>query len=75
MPTVLVETRSPTQSERRDEEAEIVFIRRSTQTGRTFTILACRSLESFEQWGAPREVLSENVKVVEEWRKNATKRK
>jgi hypothetical protein len=60
-------TRKPTADEK-SKSAEIVFIYEDTN-GNEITIKACKVYESWEQWGAPLKVLSENVKRVETWRK------
>ena len=48
-------------------QAEVEFVRRDEQ-GREYIIYACRCYESWEQWGAPTKILSENVEAVEIWR-------
>jgi len=66
MKTKLIERRKPTPAER-SKGAEVVFIRED-ESGRKATIYACRCYESWEQWGAHREVLCDNVPAVEAWR-------
>ena len=68
MSTELVRRRLPIQAER-NLGSEIVFIRKDN-FGKYYKVLARRSHESWEQWGAPTEVLSDNVPDVEKWRKN-----
>lgn len=47
------------------KEAEFV---REDEKGRRVAIQACRIHESWEQWGAPKSILSDNVQDVEDWR-------
>lgn len=63
--TELQEVRKPNRDEKK-RGAEIVFVR--TDGKRKYTILACECYESWEQWGAPTEVLWDNVDTVENWR-------
>jgi hypothetical protein len=67
MTTTLAGLRKPTPKERKDRGAEIVFNREDEQ-GREYTIYAAKCYESWEQWGASTEVLSDNVPAVERWR-------
>ena len=64
--TRLISTRKPTPAEKK-RGAEVAF-ERADEEGREFTILACRCYESWEQWGAAKEILSDNVDAVEHWR-------
>ena len=64
--TRLVCTRKPSVAESK-RGAEVVFERKDS-SGREHVILACKCYESWEQWGAVREVLSDNVGAVERWR-------
>lgn len=63
----LTDTRKPTPKEKKDG-AEIVFERE--KDGKEYTILAAKSYESWEQWGAPKDILADNVNTVEKWRKS-----
>lgn len=65
MTTKLIAIRQPTPAEKK-RGAEIVFERKDGRT--VHTILACKCYESWEQWGATRDVLSDNVGAVERWR-------
>lgn len=67
--TTLVAVRKPTADEER-RGAEIVFERLEERDSRkaTHVILACTVYESWEQWGAIRDVLCDNVPAVEAWR-------
>ena len=65
MTTTLQAIRRPTRAEQK-RGAEIVFERKEGR--RLHAVLACKCYESWEQWGAPREVLSDNVDAVERWR-------
>ena len=67
----LIATENPT-AEEKERGAEIIFVRKSPD-GTADRILACRCYESWEQWGAHREILSDNCKDVEAWRRNLTK--
>lgn len=42
---------------------------REDEKGRRITIYACRCHESWEQWGAHTDALSDNVPAVEAWRR------
>lgn len=64
--TRLVAVRKPTAAEAK-RGAEVAFDREDDD-GREITILACKCYESWEQWGAPTEILSDNVDAVERWR-------
>jgi len=66
METKLIGIRKPTNAEKKNG-AEVVFTRQTSD--REFTIYACKSYESWEQWGAPIEVLGDNVDDVEKWRR------
>lgn len=66
MKTILVAVRRPDEAEAKCG-AEIIFERRDSL--RSHTILAAKCYESWEQWGAYSEVLSENVRAVEAWRR------
>lgn len=68
MKTIFVGTATPT-AEQAAKGAEIVFIRRNNSTGQTVEIMGATCHESWEQWGQPSEILSENVEDIEKWRK------
>jgi len=59
--------RKPTPAESK-RGADVVF-ERSDSDGRKHTILACECYESWEQWGVPSEILSDNVGDVGAWRR------
>jgi len=65
--TVLTSQRRPTAGERA-RGAEVVFERENTN-GHIFSILGCRSYESWEQWGAPQAVLVDNCSTMDRWRR------
>ncbi len=65
--TRLTGMREATDSERKEHGAEVVFTRKGN--GETYTIYGCCCYESWEQWGAPREVLGDNVDTIEAWRR------
>jgi hypothetical protein len=64
----LIAIRRPTRAETR-AGAEIAFVRR--YRGRRETILAAVCYESWQQWNAPRDCLTQNVNLVERWRGGA----
>lgn len=67
--TRLAAIRRPTPAEVK-RGADVVFEREDMQyPGHTHAILACRCYESWEQWGAASEILSDNVDAVERWRR------
>lgn len=66
MTTKLSTVRPPSRDERK-RGADVVFERK--EGARRYTIYACRCYESWEQWGAPDEVLADNVRAVELWRR------
>lgn len=74
METTLIRRRKPTPKERRENQAEVVF-EREDERGRHFTIYGATCYESWEQWGAPTEVLGDNVDEIEQWRKNVSTEK
>lgn len=70
MRTVCVAVRLPNRRERRDFGASVVFERRSPgRGGERFTIYAAPCYESWQQWGAPKDVLWDNVPAVNAWRR------
>lgn len=62
--TTLQRVRKPTPAEAK-RGADVVFERSGGHV-----ILACRCYEAWEQWGAPQDVLCDNVDAVEQWRRN-----
>lgn len=68
MSSKLIETRKPTPKERKEHGAEIIFVRKD-ETGEEHTIYGARCYESWEQWGARREILGDNVDTIEAWRR------
>lgn len=68
MATKLIDRREPTEDERK-RGAEVVFVRYDPNYKSKHTILATRVYESWEQWGATREVLGDNVDDVDAWRR------
>jgi hypothetical protein len=60
--------RQATNSERKTNNAEVVFSYEDQSTGETVKVYAAKCYESWEQWGAPTELLSRNVDRVEKWR-------
>lgn len=62
----LIQVRLPTKSEK-SAGAEVVFIRQ--KEGMSWTIYGQKVHESWEQWGAPNNVLIDNVPTMEAWRK------
>ncbi len=69
MATKLIEIRKPTKEEK---NAEIVFIRKD-KSNKIHTIYGCKCYESWEQWGASKEILGDNVDDIEKWRRNDTR--
>ena len=67
MKTKFIEQRQPTNEERK-RGAQVVFVREEIASGKKINVLAAKCYESWEQWGAQREVLSENCSTVEAWR-------
>jgi len=65
--TVLLKQRKPTIAERKGG-AEIVFVRIGVETKAKYNISACVLYESWEQWGEPVGILSDNVEDVQVWR-------
>lgn len=66
MTSQLIAVRKPTAQDNQPN-AEIVF-EREDKHGFNQQIFACKSHESWEQWGATAELLSDNVEAVEMWR-------
>jgi len=65
--TRLTQIREATAAEKKDHGAEVVFTRKEGVC--EFTIFGCQSYESWEQWGAPKDVLGDNVDDIEKWRR------
>lgn len=59
--------RKPTREEK-SKGAEIVFLHED-QAGNIITVYGCKVYESWEQWGAPLQVLQDNTENIEAWRK------
>ena len=66
----LLGTRKPTKKEAK-AGAEIVFIREDKHgsISDTVEIMGATCHESWEQWGAPTDYLSDNVDDIEAWRR------
>ncbi|MBB5048541.1 LmbE family N-acetylglucosaminyl deacetylase [Rhodopseudomonas rhenobacensis] len=64
--SALIAIRRPSLREARDG-AEIVFVRLHDR--QRVKIFAATCYESWQQWGAPRTLLSQNVELVELWRR------
>lgn len=69
MKTILIEQREPTLKEMEENDAEVVFIRED-RLGKQYTIYGAVCYESWEQWGASSDILSDNVQTIEEWRED-----
>lgn len=69
MKTQFINSRQPFAHEK-EKGADVVFIRQDLRTGQYLEIFACVCYESWEQWGQPADILSENVENVEQWREN-----
>ena len=67
MKTILIQQREPTLKEMEENDAEVVFIRED-RLGKQYTIYGAVCYESWEQWGASADILSDNVETIEEWR-------
>ena len=67
MNTKFLGSRKPTKEEQK-KGAEVVFLREDTN-GKIIEVYGSKCYESFEQWGAPLEVLQDNCKNIEAWRR------
>lgn len=67
MATKLTGIRKATKAEHKQRGAEVVFTREDSQ-GREYTIYGRKCYESWEQWGVPAYVLSDNCDAIERWR-------
>lgn len=67
MTTKLIETERLDYPAR--DDCKVKFTREDDKEKR-YTIHACTCYESWQQWGAPKEVLGDNVDDVEEWRRS-----
>lgn len=67
MKTKFLGLRKPTKEEK-NKGAEVVFLRKDFN-GNVISVYGAKCYESFEQWGAPVEVLSDNCINIESWRK------
>jgi hypothetical protein len=65
--TKLIKITTPNSDEIKNG-AEVAFIRKDN-FGRFHRVLGCKCYESWEQWGADREILSDNVRTIEIWRR------
>ena len=63
--------RNATNQERKTKGAEVVFTYEDESSGQIIKVYGCKCYESWEQWGAPLEVLQRNVNRIEAWRTNA----
>lgn len=52
----------------KENGTDVVFMRED-EHGNILEIHACKCYESWMQWGQDRDVLSDNVKNVEQWRR------
>lgn len=66
MTTKLIMQREPTEQERKENKAEVVFVR--DDHGHEVRIFAHVVYEGWEQWGARADVLNDNIPDVERWR-------
>lgn len=53
----------------RSEGVDVVF-KRIDRFDNVYTIYGCECYESWQQWGASKDVLSDNVDDIEAWRKS-----
>lgn len=68
--TRLVQVREATMYEQKNEMAEVVFVRVANGGKQcTHTIYGCQCFGSWLQWGAPENVLGDNVDDIEAWRR------
>lgn len=67
--TTLTQIREATLQEQKNEAAEVVFTRVDHKWGKMYTIYGGECHESWMQWGAPNEVLGDNIDDIEKWRK------
>ena len=67
MKTKFLGLRKPTKEEK-SKGTEIVFLRED-KAGNVIPVYGCKVYESWEQWGAPFEVLQDNTQDIETWRK------
>ena len=65
--TTLIGWRKATKQEAKERGAEVVFTREDAD-GNKHIIYGCVCYESWEQWGARREILADNVADIEAWR-------
>lgn len=50
--------------------AEAIFIREGVDTKKEYIVYGCRCFESYQQWGQPMSILTDNIPDIEYWRKN-----
>lgn len=67
MKSRLIETRPPTEAEKEARGGAVVFVREHPNRRRD-VIHADRCYEGWQQWGADRDTLADNVPDVEAWR-------
>lgn len=67
MKTKFLGLRKPTREEK-SKGTEVVFLREDFN-GNVIPVYGAKCYESFEQWGAPLEVLQDNCKNIDSWRK------
>lgn len=67
MKTKFLGNRKPTKEEQK-KGAEVVFLRED-KNGNIIDVYGSKCYESFQQWGAPLEVLQDNCKNIEDWRR------
>tara|TARA_R100000781_G_scaffold98935_1_gene62518 strand:+ start:1628 stop:1843 length:216 start_codon:yes stop_codon:yes gene_type:complete len=63
--TELIEIRRATSREREENNAETIFVRKD-RLDNEYTIYSCKVQDSWEQWGVPKEILSDNVDDIEQ---------
>lgn len=68
MKTKFLGLRKPTAGEKK-KGAEVVFLHEG-QDSKTINVFGAVCYESWEQWGAPLEVLQNNCQNIEKWRKH-----
>lgn len=68
--TTLTQIREATLEEQKNEAAEVIFTRKD-RLGQVYIIYGSECYESWLQWGAPKEVLGDNVDDIEKWQKGS----
>ena len=64
--------RKPTKAEAK-KNIEVVFIR-ELQSGELINVYGCKCYDSWQQFGAPLEVLQDNCKNIESWSKKQNRK-